>query len=309
MDKEYILVTAGSTYLDIDAYACMIAMEEFLQVIGENAIAYSIAPCNYSVCKFLIKDREIHQSLPVDVDKGTLRYIIVDVSDPEFLEQSIPLDQIIEIYDHHVGFEDYWKNRIGNNACIEFVGAAATLIYRRWKAEGIESKMSRHTTLLLIAAILDNTLNLTSDNTTNEDTQAFMQLCQKEGIDEEWCASYFSEVQRNVEADLKNALFGDMKTISNSETLPPRFAQLCVWDVNSILERLKEIRLWLNESDEKWIINIVGIKDNCSFLVCDYIDYQKKIEKIFDSKFEFGIARLSNAYLRKEIIKKAYSVY
>ena len=39
-----IVITAGSSYLDIDAYACMVAMSELLNWQGIKAIAYSDAP-------------------------------------------------------------------------------------------------------------------------------------------------------------------------------------------------------------------------------------------------------------------------
>lgn len=302
--KNYTIITAGSTYLDIDAYACCVAMAELLRLKGENAVAYSNAPCNYSVCKSLIKEGQILQELPADVSAENSRYIIVDVSDPEFLKSSVPLDNVIGIYDHHVGFEEYWINRIGDCAHIEFIGAAATLIYREWKKSGLQDKISRSTALLLIAAILDNTLNLTSNNTTSEDIEVFNELCKKEHIDEEWCASYFSEVQTSVEADLKNALLNDIKTIRNNAVLPSKIAQLCVWNANSILAKLSEIRVLFSQVTDNWMLNIVDIKNRCSYFVCDDSYHQKKIEKVFDVRFKEDIAKTAVPYLRKEIIKK-----
>ena len=86
MKKKYLFVTAGSAYLDIDAYAWMVAMAELMQLKGENAFAYSTAPCNYSVCQSLIDDARILKSLPTDFDIDNTKYIIVDVSDPDFLK-------------------------------------------------------------------------------------------------------------------------------------------------------------------------------------------------------------------------------
>lgn len=302
--KNPTIITAGSTYLDIDAYACCVAMAELLQLKGESVIAYSNAPCNYSVCPSLIEEGQIMKALPSDFREDNAKYIIVDVSDPEFLKGSVPLERIVEVYDHHVGFEAYWENQIGDKSHIEFIGAAATLIYREWKKSGLENKMVRSTALLLIAAILDNTLNLTSSNTTFEDMEAFHELCKKENIDEEWAASYFSEVQASVEADLKNALFNDIKTVRNNDVLPPRVAQICVWDANSILSRLSEIHQWFAESADSWMINIIDIKHHCSYFVCDDRYHQKELERVFDIRFESGVANSPIAYLRKEIIKK-----
>ncbi len=296
------LITAGSTYMDIDAYACCVALAELLQLKGENAFAYSCAPCNYSVCKSLITEGQIMDSLPSHFNMERAEYIIVDVSDPDYIQDSAPLNQVVKVYDHHVGFEQYWQERIGEDSHIEFIGAAATLIYREWEKAGLQDKMSRSTALLLIAAILDNTLNLISSNTTPEDIEVFQKLCEKEKIDEEWCASYFAEVQLNVEADLKNALFKDLKNIGKNDVLPSKVAQICVWDAYGILEKLSEIRQWFHSGDN-WMLNIIDIKERCSYFVCDTLCHQKEIEKIFDVHFEDGVARTATPYLRKQILK------
>lgn len=302
-----LIITAGSTYLDIDAYACMVAMAELLRLQGRNAIAYSKAAPNYSVCRFLLSEEQISSELPIDFSEEQADYIIVDVSDPDFLGDSVPLERVIEVYDHHVGFEEYWQSRIGDGAHIEFIGAAATLVYREWKKADLQDKMSRSSALLLIAAILDNTLNLTSGNTTSEDRKVFRELCEKEGIGEDWCAMYFSEVQKNVEADLKNALMKDLKKLDSAHDdqksiLPHRIGQLCVWDAHSIIEKMPEIRQWFDGKDD-WMINVIDIKDHCSYFVCDGERYQKEIEKIFGVHFEEGTAKSAVPYLRKEIIK------
>lgn len=302
--EQYKIITAGSTYLDIDAYACMVAMAELLRLQGENAIAYSQAPCNYSICSSLTSNGQILRELPSDISEGSASYIIVDVSDPEFLRSSVPLDRVEAIYDHHVGFEDYWQKRIGDGARIEFIGAAATLIYRKWKNAGLQSKMKCSTAKLLAAAILDNTLNLTSSNMTDEDSCAFEELCSIAGIKDSFRAEYFSEVQKSVEEDLKNAIFGDIKTVRGNKILPPHVAQLAVWNSESIFVRLDEIRTWFANMTDGWMINLIDIKEMRSYFICDGANYQNKICEVFKIRFESGVAKLPCAYLRKEIIKK-----
>lgn len=296
-----IIVTSGFQYLDIDAYACMVAMAELLRLQGRDAVAHSCAPYNYSVCPTLTKLGQIERTLTPKT-KDT-QYVIVDVSDPQFLEKDVQTGQVTEVYDHHTGFEAYWKARIGAGAHIEFVGAAATLIYRQWKNSGVHNRMPAGTAKLLTAAILDNTLNLRSANTTNEDIAAYEELCQIAHIDERWKAEYFLEVQCKVEANLRDALMSDVKTVSDNGVLPPRIAQLCIWDARRILAHLPDIRCWLSNHG-KWLLNLVDIKSGQGFLVCDDGEYQRKIEKMFNISFEFGVARLTAARLRKEIIKK-----
>lgn len=303
-NSRLTVITAGAAYLDIDAYACMAAMAELLKLKGENAVAYSVAPCNYSVCPSLRAEGQILRDLPDGTSAEDARYVIVDVSDPEFLKSAVPLENVAAVYDHHVGFEAYWAERIGDGAHIEFIGAAATLIYREWRKAGLQDSMSRSTALLLIAAILDNTLNLTSSNTTEEDKEVFRALCRRENVTEEWCAAYFSEVQASVEADLKNALFKDMKTVRNNAVLPPKVAQMCVWDADRILGKLSEIRALFADTPDSWMINIIDIKRRCSYFVCDDERCQIEIERVFGVRFVAGTAKTPISYLRKEIIKK-----
>ena len=303
--KDRMIITAGSSYLDIDAYACCIAMAELLNLKGINAKAYSKATPNYSVCKSLIEGNAIQCDFSQDIDFNSANYIIVDVSDPNFLKDSVPLDRVAAVYDHHTGFEDYWKNRIGEDAHIEFIGAAATLIFREWKKSGLLEKMRGSTAKLLVAAILDNTLNLTSQNTTNEDREAFHYLCKHAKINKDWCAEYFLEVQSNIEADLKNSIFHDLKRNQDIPQLPKRIGQLCIWDSSSIFDKIADIRSWFHESPDNWMMNVIDIQNNCSYFVCDDKEIQSNIENIFQVTFQNGIAKSSRSYLRKEIIKKA----
>jgi inorganic pyrophosphatase/manganese-dependent inorganic pyrophosphatase len=305
--SDLLIITAGSNYLDIDAYACIVAMAELLNLQEIPSIAYSTAPSNYSVCSSLTKEGQIIQELPSEVSEESAKYIIVDVSDPEFLKSSVSIEKVIEVYDHHIGFEDYWTSYIGDGAHIEFIGAAATLIYRAWKKSGLSDQMKMSTAKLLIAAILDNTLNLASSNTTREDIDAFCALCAYVGVGDEFRTSYFSEVQKSVETDLKNALFGDIKTVRNNSILPSNVAQLCVWNSESVLARLDEIRSWFAFLCESWMINIIDLSKNCSYFVCNEISNQEKIAHVFDICFEAGVAKTKEPYLRKQIIKKTAS--
>ena len=302
------IFTAGSTYLDIDAYACMVGMAELYRLQGRQAVAYSRAAGNYSVCPSLTAPGQILRELPSEQWEREAEYIIVDVSDPEFLKQSVPLERVTAVYDHHVGFESYWEARIGGNARIEFIGAAATLIFREWKKAGLQAQMSPATARLLAAAILDNTLDLTSGNTTDEDRETFRALCAQAGIGEDWRGRYFSEVQQTVEADLKNALLGDLKNLRDNPVLPPLVAQLCVWDAGSVLCRLEELRGWFSALPKGWMVNIIELKNRRNYFVCDDTVYQKKIEGVFDVHFRDGAARTDRTYLRKELIRKTHDL-
>lgn len=298
-----VIVTAGSNYLDIDAYACCVAVKELLALQGEVAIAYSGAVTNYSVCQSLMEEGQILTALPADLQPDGARYVIVDVSDPAYIKDAAPLERVTEVYDHHVGFESYWQERIGDGTHIEFIGAAATLICREWKKADLQDQMTVPTARLLIAAILDNTLDLTSSNTTEEDREAYADLCRRADVDDAFRATYFAEVQKNVEADLQNALKNDLKRIGENPVLPANMAQLCVWDAAGMLQKLPAIRAWLNDLGGGWMLNLIDINHRLSYFVCDEQDRQAKIEHIFGIRFEGGVAKSDKPYLRKQILK------
>lgn len=306
-DPRSFIVTAGSRYMDIDAYACCVAMRELLELKGERAVAFSKAKCNYSICASLIEEGQVTDELPPGYSAETSEYIICDVSDPDYIKDGAPLERVVEIFDHHTGFETYWYDRIGDNAHIEFIGAAATLICIEWVKAGLFDRMSRSAVLLLIAAILDNTLDMTSSIVTDEDRRALDALCKKENIGRDWCAAYFSEVQDSIEKDLHNALFNDLKIMRNHPVIPSLFGQLCIWDSQRILERLDEIRQWFSDRGEPWMLNIIDIKRRCSCFICESSSHRRRLEEIFDIRFEGGVAVTKTAYLRKEIIKIADS--
>ena len=299
-----VIVTAGSSYLDIDAYACSVALRDLLRLKGERAIAYSPAPCNYSVCPGLKEAGQMETVLPAGWDVQACRVMIVDVSDPDYIRGAVPLDNVVALYDHHTGFEAYWESRIGQSAHIAFIGAAATLIFGEWKDGGVLDQMTRSTALLLIAAILDNTLNLTSANTTDADREAFDELCRLANVGKAWCDAYFAEVQAGVEADLQNALLKDIKRIGADKVLPEYVAQLCVWDADRIIAKLDTIRGWFTGRRDSWMINVIDIRRRRSYFVCDDKERQQMIGAIFNVSFEDGVAVLPVSYLRKEIIKK-----
>ena len=52
------------------------------------------------------------------------------------------------------------------------------------------------------------------------------------------------------------------------------------------------------------MLNVIDIKHKCSYFVCDDEYYQAKIEKVFNVRFESGVAQTQKSYLRKEIIRK-----
>ena len=98
-----------------------------------------------------------------------------------------------------------------------------------------------------------------------------------------------------------------MKIIRESTVLPQNIAQLCIWDAQRIIEKLPQIREWFMSLQGGWMINIIDISRHCGYFVCDDAEVQKQFERIFDVRFDKGIAVSAVPYLRKEIIKTVNS--
>ena len=160
-----IVVTSGKKYIDIDAYASCIAYAKLLNLKGIKAKAISTAKLNESITPSLLDLSNKLDEYKLSEDD---EYIIIDVSNKDFFDTFVKEEKIIEIIDHHLGYEEYWKNKLKEKAQIEFIGAVATIIVELYEKENLLDKISKDLATLLKAAILDNTLNLKAKITTRK---------------------------------------------------------------------------------------------------------------------------------------------
>lgn len=219
-----IVITPGKRYLDIDAYATCIAYRELLKMLDIEAKFVSTATLNYSITKSLL---EIPYTLDnYNVDKND-KFIVIDISNKEFFEDFVKEDNVIEIIDHHPGFDNYWNNLLGENSIIEQIGSVATIIFEKYEENNLLNKMDKNIAKLLMAAILDNTLNFTAEITKKRDKVAYNKL---EQIAEDFTFKtlYFSECQKEVEDDLINSIVNDLKIEETTRYLPKVLGQLTI---------------------------------------------------------------------------------
>lgn len=193
------VITSGSAYIDIDAYACIIAYAELLRMQGIEAVALNTAPLNESISKTVRSWRATLETVYVPSLSDT--FTLIDVSDPGHFDRIVDIARVDEVIDHHPGFESYWQERIGDDAHIEFIGAACTLVYERWKAAGLLEKMSVISARLLVCGILDNTLNFGANVTTQRDIEAYDKLLVQADLPDNWTAQYFTECQEVILSD------------------------------------------------------------------------------------------------------------
>lgn len=296
-----IVVTSGSAYLDIDAYACCIAYAELLNLQGVEARAVSSALLNASITASVLGG---HVSLDGYVPQAGDEFVLVDVSDYHHFDLRVILDQVVEVIDHHPGYEQYWAERLGTAADIRPIGAAATMVFQRWQAAGLLPRISAQSAALLATAILDNTLNFSGQMTAKQDIEAYAVLAQGANLAANWPEQYFLECQGAIEADLQAALAADLKRFNTDSNLPQVFAQMTVWDADGLLQNHRnEISCWMAGQGDDWLLNVISIRDRQSCLLAEPAISQKKLSRLLPLNWQASMAVVKPSMLRKELLK------
>jgi len=298
------IVTSGARYIDVDAYAGCVAYAELLRLQGEYALAVCTAPLNESVSATVrswnAPIKNVYE--PSENDE----FVLIDVSGPEQFSEIVNLEKVSEVIDHHPGFEQYWQDKIGDKANIEFIGAACTLIYEKWKSTGLLDKMSVVSARLLICGILDNTLNFGAKVTTPRDIEAYKELLKIAELPDDFAAHYFTECQDAILQDLTVAIQNDTKILSfNTFAQPISAGQLVVWDGSSILaDSQKIISQTLSAIKPDWFMNLVCISEGKSYFITKKTDVRSWLTKLLGVNFSDNVAVADRLWLRKEILKQ-----
>jgi len=297
-------VTAGPKYNDIDAYAGIVAYAELLNAQGIPAKAVSTAPLNESITKTIRSWGDfVETEYTPNINDS---FVLIDLSDPSWFEEFVSLDRVEGVIDHHPGFEDYWYERIGHTATIDFIGAACTLVYEKWEQSGYIQLMSVTSARLLICGILDNTLNFQASVTSDRDRLAYENLLKIADLPEDWSAQYFTECQEAILTDAVAAVkndtkFLDFKTYSSKLCI----GQFAVWDGNIAIARHGEALAEAFETiQSEWFMNLISVGEGKSYFICKNAKVQKWLSSLLGVSFDNDIAVADRLWLRKEIIKE-----
>ncbi len=302
------VVTAGKAFNDIDAFGCAIAYAELLRKEGKNAQAVFIGPLNHSVTELVFEQGGEYTTeyTPRDED----RFIYVDLSGPDhfaFADQDE--SKIFEIYDHHYGYEEYWRERLGERSHIERVGAAGTLIWEEFKKRGLDKEISSTSANVLALAILQNTLNFTSSETNERDLAAFKELGSHVTMTGNWQERYFEECSDGMHTHFDETLRNDTKTIEkffSSQKLI--FSQLEITENPvAFLERYRSAidTYWSGFENKRSLINIADIVSKFSVLYSDSPEWLHSVCKpLFSNTLESTSSWIRvPIYQRKQILK------
>lgn len=291
-------------YADIDAYASILAYADLLNQRGKTARTYIPMAPNYSVPEELRLPDQENATFDFQSDDEA---IILDVSIPEAINRLIPDGQILEIIDHHPGYETYWQERIGNKAIIEKIGAVATSIFEWWGECWDYDKISPQIARLLLGAILDNTLNFTANTTTKRDHFAATKLAEIANTTlADYTTWYFSAVSNAIISDLPQALLNDCKPLKSplDSTSILGFGQLTLWAAKDIIKQQEQIQKIMNANYTDWIVSIVCISEQKNYILTSSSSLDSYFTKLLGLKKQNQWLVSNHLYLRKEIIGK-----
>ena len=299
------IITSSYPFIDIDAYGAMVGYAELLRIQGLSAQAATSAKLNESIPESL-------RRLQAPVNTGYRAqpgdtFGVVDISDAKAFDPMVNPQRLTEVIDHHPGFETYWRQYLADRADIEVVGACCTMIYERWARASLLNTMSPRTATLLAAGILDNTLNFQAKITSPRDHQAYRDLEQIAKLPPGWAATYFTDCQHGIEHNLEEAIKNDTKIIE-FRGHPDVYAvgQIVIWDAQSIIsDHLETIKRVVSGIKPEWFMNVVSIKGDRSYFVCDDASIQQWLSNLLGVRFSGNIAPADRLWLRKEIVMAA----
>lgn len=297
------IVTSGSSYIDIDAYASCIAYSQLLNLKGIKAAAVCTPTLNESITSTL---RALTPQLSTTyIPSPDDTFIILDVHNPDYLDEIVDISRIEAIIDHHTGFEEYWKDYPSVNVRIEHIGSICTIIFEFFEKEGWTDKISKETAQLLIAGILDNTLNFQAKITTDRDKRAFEKLSSIAEISNEWVENYFQECQKSIEANIRNALTNDTKILTFPSTGTIAIAQLTLWSGQDLIREYKSAIIeQLSSTSGSWVLNVLSIQDGKSYFLVSDEELQRSLKESLEIAFDGLVGSTNRMWLRKEIIAK-----
>jgi len=299
-----IVVTSGGSFTDVDALACAVAYAELARLQGKDAVAVLPRPLNHTITKMVQDQRPVFLKVaPTDVSG----YVLVDISNPTWVEPFVDHAKVVAVFDHHFGYEDYWRERIGDAAQIEMIGAAATLIWEAWVAAGLEDKISATSANLLSIAIVSNTLNFKVPITSDRDHTAFAALAIHTTLPQGWVGKYLAEVEASIGGDLADILPNDLKIETFAEfDQPIHIAQVEVYDGLAFLTANKQklIDFMHHQPSPYAFVDIPSMGDEHTYLLAENKEVQDLLSQKLGVSFADNVAVTPTLMLRKMIIKR-----
>ncbi|MGB9637611.1 MAG: hypothetical protein ACPLY7_02320, partial [Microgenomates group bacterium] len=241
-------------------------------------------------------------SYSTNLEPGDYEFVIVDVSEKKELPPFVEKEKVVEIYDHHFGFEKTWSH-LGEKAKIEPVGACATLIWEEFKKR--HQPPSPLAANLLYTAIVSNTLNFQASITTERDKKAFEELRQFVNLPENWIIQYYQDQEVSAYTTPEQTIASDTK-IEIVKGMKCAVGELELWNsMNFIKDHKRDIESTLKSfATELWLLNAPSISEGRNYIFTKSETLKNLLRNVIQIDF-FGtdIGVTKKLWLRKEILK------
>ncbi len=218
----------------------------------------------------------------------------------------VKAEDVLEVIDHRKGEpeKEFPTAKIQN----ELIGAAATIVVERYVQAG-EKPLSEHAKLLY-GAIFHNTLNFIATNSCERDKEAVSFLEKEFNLDKNLIREMFDYATKEIESDLALALENDAKEFGTGWKIGAY--QLIVWG-DGILKDKEHIKQCVKDLASKmgaaWsFLNLINLESAESVLFATNSEAEKVLSQALDTTFEDGVATLSHAMLRKQIMPKVNEI-
>lgn len=298
------IITAGEEYTDIDTLACAIAYGELLELMGQKSRVVLAGAFNKSITDE-IKNWDLeYETKPNELEDTD--FVIVDISESAHVAKFVDQERIIKLFDHHFGFEDYWKERLRENAIIEKVGACATLIWEEFVKFDLQDKISEVSANLLYAAIVSNTLNFKAFVTSDRDRLAYEQLKKYISLPDNWENKYFMDQDRYSFQNPYEAVAGDVITVSTEELGENlTIGQLELWNGSEFIGKCMDnmISAMRSFGNDFWFFSSPSISEGINYIYAENDKIKVILGKLLKIKFNGNMAKTEKLVMRKEIKK------
>jgi inorganic pyrophosphatase/exopolyphosphatase len=211
---------------------------------------------------------------------------------------------VIEIFDHHYGYEDFWEQRLGENSKIEIVGSCTTLIWEEYKKANLNSKISALAANLIYTATISNTLHLKASVTDDRDINTLKELEGYTDLPTNWDEMFFEAVESTL---LKNSAQSMRNDTKHFEYNGKKFViiQVELWDSKEFIDENREeimSQLHVYEADYAFFSS-PSISEGINYM--HFSDQRSKelINSLVEIDFNEDLAKTKQLFLRKELIK------
>ncbi len=234
-------------------------------------------------------------------------FVVMDLSDPDYIAKFVDQARIVKLFDHHFGFEEYWKTRLGEKAIIEHIGACATLIWEEYRKQGLEKSITTDNANLLAAAIVSNTLNFRSTMTHDRDRVAFEELKNFTSLPPTWVADYFHDQERNILADIPLAIATDVKVLEVRELgMPMAIGQMELWNGKDFIATNREmiVKILSSFGKAQWFMSVPSISEDKNYFYAENATMRDVLARAIGAKFDGAFGTTDKLWMRKEILRE-----